>query len=62
MRTPHPGVKRRGLRFYRDALDDSVMLRPLCDTVYFMPPDCIEENDIDRTADIVIKAVDAATA
>jgi adenosylmethionine-8-amino-7-oxononanoate aminotransferase len=39
-----------------------VLLRPLGDTVYFMPPYCIDEGDIDRMVDVAIEAVDAATS
>jgi adenosylmethionine-8-amino-7-oxononanoate aminotransferase len=61
-RTPYPAAERRGLRFYRHALARGVLLRPLGDTVYFMPPYCIDEGDIDRMVDVAIEAVDAATS
>jgi len=61
-RTPYPPAARRGLRFYRHALSRGVLLRPLGDTVYFLPPYCIEEHDIDAMVDVAIESVDAATA
>ncbi|HEX5961566.1 MAG TPA: adenosylmethionine--8-amino-7-oxononanoate transaminase [Rhodanobacteraceae bacterium] len=59
---PWPGAERRGLRFYRHALARGVLLRPLGDTVYFMPPYCIDEDDIDLLVEVAIDAVEAATA
>lgn len=61
-RTPWPAAERRGLRFYKHALEHGVLLRPLGDTVYFLPPYCIDEGDIDLMVDVAIRAVDAATA
>jgi adenosylmethionine-8-amino-7-oxononanoate aminotransferase len=61
-RAPYPGAERRGLRFYRHALDHGVLLRPLGDTVYFLPPYCIEKSYIDRMVDVAMVAVDAACA
>lgn len=37
-RTPYPWQQRRGLGAYRHALQQGVILRPLGDTIYFMPP------------------------
>ena len=61
-RQPWPGGERRGRRFYTHALARGMLLRPLGDTVYFMPPYCIEATDIDRMVDAALDAVDAATA
>lgn len=60
-RTPWPAAERRGLRFYRRALECGMLLRPLGDTVYFMPPYCIDEGDIDHMVDIAIEAINVAT-
>ena len=60
-RSAWPGDERRGLRFYRHALDQGVLLRPLGDTVYFLPPYCIGEADIDFMVDVALAAVEAAT-
>jgi adenosylmethionine-8-amino-7-oxononanoate aminotransferase len=57
-----PAGERRGLRFYRHALDRGVLLRPLGDTVYFLPPYCIGQADIDIMVDTARAAVDAAAA
>jgi adenosylmethionine-8-amino-7-oxononanoate aminotransferase len=61
-RTPYPPAERRGLRFYRDAVAHGMLLRPLGDTVYFLPPYCIEDRHIDSMVDAAIGALDAATA
>ena len=57
-----PANERRGRRFYTHALDRGVLLRPLGDTVYFLPPYCIGEADIDVMVDAALGAIDAATA
>jgi len=58
-RTPYPSAERRGLRFYLHGLEHGMLLRPLGDTVYFMPPYCITEPDIDL---MVCTAADAIAA
>ncbi len=60
-RMPWPGAERRGLRFYRHALAHAMLLRPLGDTVYFLPPYCIDESDIDRMVAVALAAIDVAT-
>jgi adenosylmethionine---8-amino-7-oxononanoate aminotransferase len=59
--TPWPAAERRGLRFYRHALEHGMLLRPLGDTVYFLPPYCIDESDLDRMVEVAAMAIDAAT-
>ncbi|MGH8182821.1 MAG: aminotransferase class III-fold pyridoxal phosphate-dependent enzyme, partial [Rhodanobacteraceae bacterium] len=61
-RASWPADERRGLRFYKQALERGVLLRPLGDTVYFLPPYCINEGDIDFMADVAIEAINVATA
>ncbi len=51
---------RRGLRVYRHGLDRGVILRPLGDVVYFMPPYCITPNEIDLMVDVAIEGIDLA--
>ncbi len=46
-RTPFPASERRGLRVYRHGLERGVVLRPLGNVVYFMPPFCITPDEID---------------
>jgi adenosylmethionine-8-amino-7-oxononanoate aminotransferase len=37
-----------------------MLLRPLGDTVYFLPPYCIDEGDIDRMIAVAADAIEAA--
>ena len=60
-REPYPAADRRGLRAYRHALEKGVLLRPLGDVVYFMPPFVIEPREIDRMVQVAIEAIDVAT-
>ncbi len=46
-REPFPWQERRGLRVYREALKHGVVLRPLGNVVYFMPPYIISHDEID---------------
>lgn len=61
-RTPYAGSERRGRRFYRHALERGVLLRPLGDTVYFLPPYCTGESDIDLMVDVAVESIEAATS
>ena len=64
-REPFPATDRRGLRAYRHALtshkDFGVLLRPLGDVIYFMPPYVIEPREVEAMAKIAIEAIDVAT-
>jgi adenosylmethionine-8-amino-7-oxononanoate aminotransferase len=61
-RTPFPAPERRGLRAYRHALECGVLLRPLGDVVYFMPPYVIAPEEIDFMVDVAIQSIDVAVA
>lgn len=54
-------AERRGRRFYRHALERGVLLRPLGDTVYFLPPYCLNESDIDLMVDVAAESIEATT-
>ena len=41
---------RRGLRMYRAALEAGVLLRPLGDVLYWMPPYCIDDAQLEQLA------------
>jgi adenosylmethionine-8-amino-7-oxononanoate aminotransferase len=56
------GSERRGRAFYREALARGVLLRPLGDTVYLMPPYAITTEQIEHVAQVARAAVDLATA
>ncbi len=45
-RTPYPWQERRGRRIGQLALSRGVLLRPLGDVVYFMPPYVVDEDEI----------------
>ena len=51
---------RRGLRMYRAALDHGVLLRPLGDVLYWMPPYCIDDAQLAQLADATHAAIRAA--
>jgi adenosylmethionine-8-amino-7-oxononanoate aminotransferase len=60
-RTPlDPGL-RAGLRAYRCALERGVLLRPLGDVLYWMPPYCIDDAQLALLADATRAAILAAT-
>ena len=60
-RTPYPWQERRGLKVYQHALQQSALLRPLGNVVYFMPPYVISEAEIQRLADIAWDGIQLAT-
>jgi adenosylmethionine---8-amino-7-oxononanoate aminotransferase len=61
-RAPFPSGERRGLRVYRHGLERGVVLRPLGNIVYFMPPFCIDEGEIDFMVDVAIEGIERAVA
>ncbi|MFO7641374.1 MAG: adenosylmethionine--8-amino-7-oxononanoate transaminase [Candidatus Competibacteraceae bacterium] len=50
------------LRFYREALEREILLRPLGTTVYFMPPYILTDEEATLLADGAAAALDAALA
>ena len=61
-RTPFDPGLRVGLRAYRAALERGVVLRPLGDILYWMPPYCIDEAQLQLLAQVTREAIDEATA
>jgi len=59
-RTPYPTGERRGLRAYLHALERGVLLRPLGDVIYFMPPYVVTSDEIDLMVDVAASALAAA--
>lgn len=53
--------ERRGLVAYRHALQRGVILRPIGNVLYFMPPYVITPEEIDLLADVARTAIEAAT-
>ncbi|HWP95100.1 MAG TPA: adenosylmethionine--8-amino-7-oxononanoate transaminase [Gammaproteobacteria bacterium] len=60
-REPYPWQERRGLTVYRHGLAHGVLLRPLGNVVYFMPPYVITPEEIDLMARVAIDGIHAAT-
>jgi adenosylmethionine-8-amino-7-oxononanoate aminotransferase len=58
----YPWQERRGLKVYQHALSRGVLLRPLGNVVYFMPPYVINEDEIGLMAQVAIEGIDLATA
>jgi len=61
-RAPYPWQERRGLSVYRYALEQGVLLRPLGDVIYFMPPYVTTPEEIDLLARVAREGIDHATA
>jgi adenosylmethionine-8-amino-7-oxononanoate aminotransferase len=61
-REAFPPSERRGLRAYRHALGQGVVLRPLGDVIYFMPPYVITPREVELMCRVATEAVTAATA
>lgn len=60
-REPFDPRERRGRRIARAALERGVLLRPLGEVVYFMPPYVISDAEIDQMVDGAWHALEAAT-
>ena len=59
-RRPFPAAERRGLRVYLHGLQHGVLLRPLGDVVYFMPPYVVTTQEIDQLVDVAIGGIERA--
>ena len=60
-RTPYDWRERRGLAVYTHALSRGVLLRPVGNVVYFMPPYVIAPEEIDLLVDVARTGIEAAT-
>ncbi len=58
---PYPRAEQRGQRAYRYALDHEVLLRPLGDTLYWMPPYTLSDDEWALLRRVTQDAVHAAT-
>ncbi|NND45588.1 MAG: adenosylmethionine--8-amino-7-oxononanoate transaminase [Xanthomonadales bacterium] len=54
-------TERRGMKVYVHALEQGVLLRPIGNVVYFMPPYVINEAEIAQMAEAAIGGIDLAT-
>ncbi|MAM58660.1 MAG: adenosylmethionine--8-amino-7-oxononanoate transaminase [Salinicola sp.] len=60
--TPYDFRERRGLRVYRHALSRGVMLRPLGNVIYWMPPYVISQEELALVAEVTHEGLELATA
>ncbi len=60
-REPYPWQERRGLRVYQHALSRGVLLRPLGNVIYFMPPYVITEDEINFMTQVAWEGIEKAT-
>ncbi len=60
-RTPFAPAARLGLHAYRAALQRGVLLRPLGDVLYWMPPYCVDPAQLQLLAEATRAAIDEAT-
>jgi adenosylmethionine---8-amino-7-oxononanoate aminotransferase len=59
-REPYPWQERRGLRVYQYALSKGVLLRPLGNVIYFMPPYVITEGELRLMAQVAWDGIQLA--
>lgn len=59
-RQPYPWQQRRGLKVYQYALSKGVLLRPLGNVIYFMPPYVISEQEIELMAEVAWQGIQIA--
>jgi adenosylmethionine-8-amino-7-oxononanoate aminotransferase len=60
-REPYPWTERRGQRVYRHALERGVLLRPIGNVVYFMPPYVVDEAEMDLMVRVAAEGIERAT-
>ncbi|MDR6991249.1 adenosylmethionine--8-amino-7-oxononanoate transaminase [Luteimonas sp. 3794] len=60
--TPFDSALRVGLHAYRHAVERGVLLRPLGDILYWMPPYCIDDAQLQLLAEVTAEAIEAGTA
>ncbi|HSC48502.1 MAG TPA: adenosylmethionine--8-amino-7-oxononanoate transaminase [Gammaproteobacteria bacterium] len=58
---PYPWQERRGLRVYQHGLKRGVLLRPIGNVIYFMPPYVITPEEIGFMAQVAAEGIDLAT-
>jgi adenosylmethionine-8-amino-7-oxononanoate aminotransferase len=59
---PFPSDERRGLRAYRYALAKGLLLRPLGNVLYLMPPYVISAKELEHACAVLAEAVEHACA
>lgn len=61
-KAPFPAEERRGLRVYQYGLKNGVLLRPLGNVIYFMPPYVITPEEIGLMCRVAVEGIDEATS
>jgi adenosylmethionine-8-amino-7-oxononanoate aminotransferase len=56
-RKPYPWQERRGLKVYQYALSKGVLLRPLGNVIYFMPPYIVTEEELSLIAEVAWQGI-----
>ncbi|MEQ8288305.1 MAG: adenosylmethionine--8-amino-7-oxononanoate transaminase [Gammaproteobacteria bacterium] len=59
-REPYPWQERRGIKVYQHALTRGVLLRPLGNVIYLMPPYVITREQIATVLDVAAEGIDIA--
>ncbi len=59
-RTPFPWQERRGLRVYQHGLANNVLIRPLGNVIYLMPPYVITEDQLRQVVQVVKEGIELA--
>ncbi len=60
-KTPYDWRERRGLTVYRHALENEVLLRPLGNVIYLMPPYVVTEEQIQQCLSVATQGIELAT-
>jgi adenosylmethionine-8-amino-7-oxononanoate aminotransferase len=60
-REPYPWTERRGQLMYRHSLQSGVLLRPIGNVLYFMPPYIVDEGEMDLMVRVAADAIELAT-
>jgi adenosylmethionine-8-amino-7-oxononanoate aminotransferase len=61
-RVAYPAAERRGLRVYRHGLERGVLLRPLGNVIYLMPPYVISADEIELAVNVATEGIRQATS
>ncbi len=60
LKTPFPWAERRGLTAYRHALERGVLMRPIGNVIYWMPPYVINQEEIGHLGQVTAEAIERA--
>jgi adenosylmethionine---8-amino-7-oxononanoate aminotransferase len=60
-REPYPWTERRGFDVYKYSLTQGVLLRPIGNVIYFMPPYIVTQADMDHMVRVAAEGIERAT-